>query len=69
MDPIPSSNESLDIALSNAQSSDQYSFFGKRPLVIVVMNAELPLFKNREHNSESVSTIDRVITPLTVLSG
>jgi len=29
------------------------------------MNAELPSFKNGEHNSESVSTIDRVITPLT----
>jgi len=29
------------------------------------MNAELPLFKNGEHNLESASTIDRVITPLT----
>ena len=28
------------------------------------MNAELPPFKNGEHNSESVSTIDRVIIPL-----
>jgi len=28
------------------------------------MNAELPPFKNGDHNSESVSTIDRVITPL-----
>jgi len=28
------------------------------------MNAELPPFKNGEHNSESASTIDRVITPL-----
>jgi len=28
------------------------------------MNAELPPFKNVEHNSESASTIDRVITPL-----
>jgi len=28
------------------------------------MNAELPPFKNGEHNSESVSIIDRVITPL-----
>jgi len=27
------------------------------------MNAESPPFKNREHNSESASTIDRVITP------
>ena len=29
------------------------------------MNAELPPFKNGEHNSESASTIDHVITPLT----
>ena len=28
------------------------------------MNAELPPFKSKEHNSESTSTIDRVITPL-----
>jgi len=28
------------------------------------MNAELPPFKNGEHNYESVSIIDRVITPL-----
>jgi len=28
------------------------------------MNAELPPFKNGEHNSESASTIDRDITPL-----
>jgi len=28
------------------------------------MNAELPPFKNEEHNSESASTIDRVITSL-----
>jgi len=28
------------------------------------MNAELPPFKNGEHNSQSVLTIDRVITPL-----
>jgi len=28
------------------------------------MNKELPPFKNGEHNSESTSTIDRVITPL-----
>jgi len=28
------------------------------------MNAELPPFKNGEHNSENVSTIDPVITPL-----
>jgi len=29
------------------------------------MNAELPPFKNGEHNSEKESTIDRVIIPLT----
>jgi len=28
------------------------------------MNAELPPFKNGEHNSEGASTIDRVMTPL-----
>jgi len=28
------------------------------------MNAELPPFKNGEHNSESASILDRVITPL-----
>jgi len=28
------------------------------------MNAELPPFKNGEHNSESASTIDRVTGPL-----
>ena len=31
------------------------------------MNAEMPPFKNGEHNSESASTIDRVITPLKLL--
>ena len=31
--------------------------------MFAVMNAELPPFKNGEHNSESTSTIDRVITP------
>jgi len=29
------------------------------------MNTELPPFKNEEYNSESASTIDRVIAPLT----
>jgi len=28
------------------------------------MNAELPPFKNEEHNSESASTMHRVKTPL-----
>ena len=28
------------------------------------MNEEVPPFKNGEHNSESASTFDRVITPL-----
>jgi len=45
-------------------SSDRYSLFGKRPLVIASMNAELPPFKNGGLNSESASTIDRDITPL-----
>jgi len=36
----------------------------EKPLAITAMNAELPLFKNGEHNSESAPTIDRVITPL-----
>ena len=35
---------------------------GKKPLAIAAMNVELPPFKNGEHNLESVSTIDRVIT-------
>ena len=30
------------------------------------MNAEMPPFKNGEHNSESASTIDGVITPLSM---
>jgi len=30
------------------------------------MNAELPPFNNGEHNPESASTIDRIITPLSV---
>jgi len=41
-------------------------FVGKKPLAIGAMNAELPPFKNGEHNSESTLTIDRVITPLTL---
>jgi len=32
------------------------------------MDADLPPFKNREHNSESVSTLDRDITPLTMFA-
>ena len=31
------------------------------------MSAKLPPFKNGEHNSESVCTLDRDITPLTSL--
>jgi len=31
---------------------------------MAAMNAELPPFKNGEHNSESASTINCVITPL-----
>jgi len=30
------------------------------------MNAELPPFKNGEHNSERASTVDRDITPLSI---
>ena len=37
--------------------------FGKRPLAISAMNAELSPFKNGEHNSESAFTIDLVMTP------
>jgi len=44
--------------------SDQYSVGGKRPLAIAEMNAEFPPFENGEHNSESVSIINPVITPL-----
>jgi len=29
-------------------------FYGKRPIAIAAMNAELPPFKNGEHNSENV---------------
>ena len=43
--------------------SDQYPPVGKRPLAIAEMNAELPPFKNGEHNSESASALDRDITP------
>jgi len=41
-----------------------YSFCGKRPLAIGAMNAELPPFKNGDHNFEIASTLDRDITPL-----
>jgi len=30
------------------------------------MNAQLPPFKNGEHNSESAYTVDRDITPLNI---
>jgi len=40
-------------------------FFGKRPLAIAAMEAELPPFNNEEHKSESAFTLDRGITPLT----
>jgi len=33
------------------------------------MNTELPPFKNEKHDSESASTIDRVITPLMLSRG
>jgi len=47
--------------LGHSYSSERYSVCGKRPLAIAAVNAELPPFKNGEHNSESVSTICRVI--------
>jgi len=53
--------------LSCSYSSDRYSVCGKRPLAIAAMNEKLPSFKNGTHNFESMSTIDRVITPLTSL--
>jgi len=31
------------------------------------MNAELPPFKNGEHNSKNVSTINRAVTPLIII--
>jgi len=43
------------------------SVFGKRPLVIAAMNAELPPFKNGEHNFESASILDLDITPLMII--
>jgi len=49
---------------NRSYSSDRYLFCGKRPLAIAAMNAELPPFENGEHNSKSVSTADRDITPL-----
>jgi len=39
-------------------------FFGKKPLAITAINAEFPPFENGKHNSESVSTLDRDISPL-----
>jgi len=47
----------------HSYSSGQYSFCGKIPLAITAMNAGLPPIKNGEHNYESVSTLDRDITP------
>ena len=52
--------------LDRSFSSDRYLFYGKRPVAIAARNTELPLFMNGVHNSKSVSTIDRVITPLTI---
>jgi len=54
--------------LGRSYSSDRYSVCGKRPLAIAAMNTELPPFKNGEHNFESASTIDRVITLLSEIS-
>jgi len=55
--------------LGRSYSSDRYSVCGKRPLAIAARNAELPRFKNGEHNSESASTIDHAITPLSIITG
>jgi len=67
-------NKNVEIGLQNAVfhlchsgphcSSDRYLLFGKRPLAIAEINAELPPFKNREHKFESASTIDCDITLL-----
>ena len=50
--------------IGRSYSSDRYSFSRKRPLAVAAMNAELAPFKNGEHNSESASTMDHVVTPL-----
>jgi len=52
--------------LGCSNSSDRYSVCGKRPLAIAAMNTELPPFKDGAHNFKSASTIDRVITPLSL---
>jgi len=53
--------------LRSSYSSDRYLFGGKRPIAIAAMYAELPSSKNGEHNFESASTIDCVITLLICL--
>ena len=53
--------------LGRSYSSDRYSVCGKRLLAIAAMNAELPPFKNGEHDSKHASTTDHVITPLRML--
>jgi len=50
--------------VGHSYSSHRYSFCGKKPLAIAATNAELPPFKNGEHNFESASTIDLGLTPL-----
>jgi len=50
--------------LGCSDSSDRYSFCGKRPLAIDAVNAELPPFNNGEHNSENESALGSDITPL-----
>jgi len=42
-------------------------FVEKTTLAITAMNAELPPFKNGEHTSESASTLDCDITPLSAI--
>ena len=45
--------------LDHSGRSSDIRFFGKRPLAIATMSAELPPFKNGEHNSENASTLGR----------
>jgi len=42
------------------------NFFWKEKLAIAAKNVELPLFKNREHNSKSVFILNRGLTALTL---
>jgi len=50
--------------LDRNYSSDRYSLFGKRPLIMTEINAELPPFMNGEHNYEGLSSFAHDITLL-----